>query len=176
MKASYMQTQNLKLVLQTTEEVIAMVEALPPAEKAEVSPVWLARIRASTAADPWTHGFSMVQRDSGTVVGSAAFKGPPTADGVVEIAYGVNPDYRCKGYATEAAQALTAYAFRSGEVRVVRAHTRPEPNASTRVLTKCGFRRVGEVIDPEDGLVWRWEKEIEKADGDGAGPDGVGVG
>ena len=155
-----MQTQNLKLVLQTTEEVIAMVEALPPAEKAEVSPDWLSRIRASTSADPWTHGFSMVQRESGTVVGSAAFKGPPAADGAVEIAYGVNPDCRCKGYATEAAQALTAYAFRSGKVRVVRAHTRPEPNASTRVLTKCGFRRIGEVIDPEDGLVWRWEKEI----------------
>jgi RimJ/RimL family protein N-acetyltransferase len=31
-------------------------------------------------------------------------------------------------------------------------------NASARVLAKCGFRRVGEVIDPEDGLVWRWEK------------------
>jgi [ribosomal protein S5]-alanine N-acetyltransferase len=25
------------------------------------------------------------------------------------------------------------------------------------VLTKCRFERVGEVVDPEDGLVWRWE-------------------
>ena len=63
------------------------------------------------------------------------------------------------GYATEAAQSLTEYAFSSGKVRVVRAHTLPEPNASTRVLTKCGFRRIGEVIDPEDGLVWRWERD-----------------
>ena len=80
---------------------------------------------------------------------------------MAEISYGVNPDHQRKGYATEAAQALTAYAFRSGQVRVVWAHTLPEPNASTRVLTKCGFRRVGEVIDPEDGLVWRWEKDFE---------------
>ena len=58
----------------------------------------------------------------------------------------------------KAAQALTTYAFSSGKVRLVRAHTRPEANASTRVLAKCGFRRVGEVINPEDGLVWRWEK------------------
>ena len=36
-----------------------------------------------------------------------------------------------------------------------------EANASTRVLTKCGFRHVGEVMDPEDGLVWRWEKHKE---------------
>jgi hypothetical protein len=28
------------------------------------------------------------------------------------------------------------------------------------VLTKCGFQYVGEVIDPDDGLVWRFEKVI----------------
>ena len=60
--------------------------------------------------------------------------------------------------ATEAAEGLASFAFGSGRVRVVRAHTLPEPNASTRVLAKCGFRYIGEVIDPEDGLVWRWEK------------------
>jgi ribosomal-protein-alanine N-acetyltransferase len=153
------QTKNLKLVPQTLEEVHAMIEAMTPAEKAELSADWLALLDASTSADPWTYGFSIVLRDSDTAVGRAGFKGPPAADGVVEIAYGLNPDYQGKGYATEAAEALTAYAFSSGKVRVVRAHTLPESNASARVLTKCGFRRIGEVIDPEDGLVWRWEKE-----------------
>ena len=152
-----MQTKNLKLVPQTLEEVHATIEAMTPAEKAELSADWLALLHASTSADPWTYGYSLVLRDSDTVVGRAGFKGPPAADGVVEIAYGLSPDYQGKGYATEAAEALTAYAFSSGKVRVVRAHTLPESNASGRVLTKCGFRRVGEVIDPEDGLVWRWE-------------------
>ena len=135
-----------------------MVEAMSPSEKAELSADWLARLRTSNLADQWTLGFSLVHLETDTVVGTCGFKGPPTADGVVEIAYGVSPDYQGKGYATEAAQSLTDYAFSSGKVRVVRAHTRPEPNASTRVLTKCGFRRSGEVIDPEDGLVWRWER------------------
>jgi len=27
-----------------------------------------------------------------------------------------------------------------------------------RVLECCGFECVGEVMDPEDGLVWRWER------------------
>ncbi len=156
-----MRTKSLKLVLQTIEEARAEIEAMSPADRAHVSADWLARLGALTSPDPWTLGFSLVHRDSETVVGSAGFKGPPTADGVVEISYGVNPDHHGKGYATEAAQALTAYAFSIGKVRVVRAHTRPEPNASTRVLAKCGFRRVGEVIDPEDGLVWRWEKDLE---------------
>lgn len=154
-------TKKLKLVQQTLEEVLAMVRAMTPSEKAEVSADWLARLRASTPADPWMLGFSVVDLEKDTVVGTCGFKGPPTAEGVIEIAYGISPEHQGKGYATEAAQSLTDYAFGSGKVRVVRAHTRPEPNASTRVLTKCGFRRIGEVIDPEDGLVWRWEKDDE---------------
>ena len=144
-----------------------MVEAMTPSEKTQLSADWLARLYASTSANPWTHGFSMVHRESDIVVGTCGFKGPPEADSVVEVAYGVSPDQQGKGYATEAAEALTAYAFDGGKVRVVRAHTLPQPNASTRVLTKCGFRRIGEVVDPEDGLVWRWEKDIQPAKHEG---------
>jgi RimJ/RimL family protein N-acetyltransferase len=112
---------------------------------------------------PWIHGFSIVHRETNANVGSCGFKGPPDVDAAVEIAYGVEPDHQNRGYATEAAQALTDYAFASGRVSLVRAHTLPERNASTRVLTKCGFAFVGEVIDPEDGRVWRWERRRDGA-------------
>lgn len=129
----------------------------------EVSPEWLERLRTSTDYDPWRHGFGVVEGDSDTVVGLASFKGPPDADGVVEIAYGIVPSYEGRGYATEAAAALVDFAQRDARVRVVRAHTLPERNASTHVLTKCGFELLGEVIDPEDGLVWRWERPPQRA-------------
>ena len=158
MCATYMQTKSLNLIPLTREDVLAMIEAMSAADKAQLSADWLTLLRASTTADPWTHGFSLVHRGSAAAVGRCGFKGPPAADGIVEIAYGIDPDHQGKGYATEAAEALVIFAFVSERVRVVRAHTLPEPNASTRVLTKCGFRYVGEVIDPEDGLVWRWEK------------------
>ena len=138
-----------------------MIEAMTPADRAEVSADWLARVTNSTSADPWTHGFSLVRREDGVVVGQGGFKGPPSEEGMVEIAYVVDPEHQGQGYATEAAEALTVFAFGDATVRTVRAHTRPEPNASTRVLTKCGFQNLGEVIDPEDGLVWRWEKQRE---------------
>lgn len=153
-----MQTKSLELVPQELEDVRAMVVAMGPAERAQLSADWLARLDAATSSDPWLLGFSLVQRGTGLAVGRCGFKGPPAADGVVEIAYGVDPEQQGKGYATEAAEALAAYALASAQVRVVRAHTLAEPNASTRVLTKCGFRRIGEVVDPEDGVVWRWEK------------------
>jgi RimJ/RimL family protein N-acetyltransferase len=152
------QTKSLKLIQKTLAEVRAWVDAMDPSEKAHLSAGWLARLHRSTSTDAWTHGFTLVYRDGDIVVGQAGFTGPPTADGTVEIAYGVVSDQQGKGYATEAAQALVAFAFSSGRVRVVRAHTLPESSASTRVLTKCGFRHIGEVIEPEDGLVWRWEK------------------
>jgi len=76
-----------------------------------------------------------------------------------EWLYGVTPDQQGKGYATEAAEALVSYAFGRDQVRLVRAHTFAAANVSARVLTKCGFKAVGEVIDPEDGLVWRWERQ-----------------
>lgn len=150
-------TKNLTLSLQGPKATLAWIEAMSPADRAEVSQTWLARAQAATSADPWIHGFHMVHRASGTAIGSCAFKGPPDADAAVEIAYGVDPNHQGRGYATEAAQALVEFAFGSGQVRIVRAHTKPEENASTRVLTKCKFESLGEVVDPEDGLVWRWE-------------------
>jgi RimJ/RimL family protein N-acetyltransferase len=163
MKSTHVATKSLKLVPQTRDEVRAYVEQMPPHERAEVSPVWLALLDSSSVIDPWVHGFVVVHRATESVIGKCGFKGPPGADGVVEIAYGIAPEHQGKGYATETAAALVSYAFDSGQVRVARAHTLPEPNASTRVLTKCGFRRIGEVIDPEDGLVWRWERKNEAA-------------
>jgi ribosomal-protein-alanine N-acetyltransferase len=127
-------------------------------QRAEVSPEWLAQLDAATV-DFWTLGFAIVDRDTHAVVGTCGFKGPPGADGIVEIAYGVTPDQQGKGYATEAAEALVSYAFGGDQVRLVRAHTFAAANASARVLTKCGFKPVGEVIDPEDGVVWRWERQ-----------------
>jgi len=133
-----------------------MIDGMSPFEKAQLSVAWLEQFEASAAADPWVHGFRLVHRNSGKVVGFCSFKGPPT-DGVVEIAYGIAPDEQRKGYATEAARALVEFARTFPEVRVIRAHTLPDGIASKRVLEKCGFRHVGEFIDPEDGPVWRFE-------------------
>lgn len=155
------QTKNLSLVLRSADEVLAWIDALDTETRAEISPDWLARVQASASSDPWTHGFVMWHRANGINVGSCAYKGPPDSEGTVEIAYGVDPEHQGQGYATEAARAMVDYAFGSGLVRVIRAHTRLEGEASMRVLTKCGFRRVGQVVDPEDGLVWRWEMRVE---------------
>jgi ribosomal-protein-alanine N-acetyltransferase len=124
----------------------------------EVSASWLEKLRAATGPDPWRHGFFVIHRESALVIGTAAFKGAPDADGMVEIAYGIVPSYENQGYATEAARGLVEYASASEDVKIIRAHTLPEANASTHVLKKNGFAFIDEVEDPDDGPVWRWER------------------
>jgi RimJ/RimL family protein N-acetyltransferase len=56
------------------------------------------------------------------------------------------------------AQGLVERAIAAPEVHRIRAHTLPEPNASTRILEKLGFLKSGDAMDPDAGPVWRWER------------------
>lgn len=168
------ETVNLRLLPYSPAQLLALIDGIEQFEQLigltaakglgdfmrsdDVSPAWLARLHASSVADPWIHGFAVVHQESQLVIGTAGFKGRPDDAGEVEIAYGIVTDYQNRGFATEAASALVSFAFESRLVNQVRAHTLPAANASTRVLTKCGFEYTGEVVDPEDGLVWRWER------------------
>jgi ribosomal-protein-alanine N-acetyltransferase len=170
-----LETPRLVLVACAAEQLLALIEQPERFEElsglraadglrdfyisGEISPRWFAALRSATGPDPWRHGFFVVERGGQRVVGTAGFKGPPDASGVVEIAYGIVPGCEGRGYATEAAGALVRFAKGDVSVRLIRAHTLPELNASTRVLGKCGFRHIGGVIDPEDGPVWRWERD-----------------
>jgi GNAT superfamily N-acetyltransferase len=104
-------------------------------------------------------GYFVVDEATREVVGSCAFKGAPTEEGTVEIAYFTYPGFEGRGYATGMAGKLIALASGSPAVRRVVAHTLPETNASTRVLERVGMTFMGEVIDPDDGRVWRWQTE-----------------
>ena len=93
--------------------------------------------------------------DQARAVGLCSYKNEPDACGEVEIAYYTFPHRERRGVATAMVRALTAGA--SPHVTLVIAHTLPVENASCRALQRCSYRWAGEVIDPEDGLVWRWQ-------------------
>ena len=111
-------------------------------------------LAANPRPDPWG---SYLAWDADTVVGVCAYKFPPDSAGAVEIAYGTFPAYEGRGYAKGMISALFALAVRSG-ASMIFALTLAEDNASNGALRREGFSFVGEVTDPEDGLVWRWEK------------------
>jgi ribosomal-protein-alanine N-acetyltransferase len=128
------------------------------------SPQFFAQLQTAMEFDPWRIGFAITHKVDNMMIGMCGFAAPPDFDGVVEIGYGIAPDYQGKGYASEAAKGLIDFAARDPRVRRICAHTLMQSNASTRVLEKCGFEKISEIVDPENNLpVWRWEKKTERA-------------
>ncbi len=113
-------------------------------------------IQASQIWHPWLP-YLFLFRPERAVVGLGGFKAVPDPQRTVEIGYSVAPSDRGRGFATSAARQLIEIAFASELVDCVCAHTLTEPSASTGVLEKCGMTKVSEVINPEDGKVWKWE-------------------
>jgi [ribosomal protein S5]-alanine N-acetyltransferase len=90
------------------------------------------------------------------LIGSVGYRGAPQ-NGVVEIGCSIATAFQRQGLATKTAKKLIQKAFRHKNVHKVIAHTLPDNKASIHVLKNCGMQYVCEVIDPEDGLVWKWE-------------------
>ena len=125
------------------------------------SPDFMARLDGAKESDPWQFGFAAIHKIDHVLIGMCGFPGPPDANGIAEIAYGIAPNYQGKGYATELAAALIEFASNDPRVKGIWAHTRAERNASTCVLKKCGFTKTAETIDPENNLpIWRWERGL----------------
>jgi ribosomal-protein-alanine N-acetyltransferase len=169
-----LETKNLKLLPHVPANLLALIESEEAYQKCSGlrtaegvrefllagSADFMARLRVATEPDPWNFGFAVLHKIDNCMIGFASFTGPPDSNGFVEIAYGIAAAYQGKGYATEAAAALVDFASRNNRVTKVCAHTLPETNASTHVLEKCGFKKIGETIDSENNLVWRWERDV----------------
>ena len=105
-------------------------------------------------APPW---ICYLAEEQGTLVGTCGFAGP-ASQGEAEIAYFTFPGREGQGIGTRMAVALLEHcaptAARQG-LKLV-AHTLPQEGASTRILRRLGFERVGTIAHPEDGTVWKW--------------------
>lgn len=86
------------------------------------------------------------------LIGSAALIGRPDEDGDVELAFGLLPEYRGRGFGAEAVRALAAWALQNGARRVI-VHLDAEDVFATRMLQKTGFTDTRE--PPYPGVA-RW--------------------
>ena len=159
-------TERLELVPATPELTRAALDgprALASGLGASVPPTWppeyldppsleytLDRLAGGAVqAAWWLHFFVLADSGSGRIlIGSGGYKGPPSADGTIEVGYGIVSDHRRRGFASEAVRGLLAHAFGFPEVQRVIAETLPELTPSIGVLRKCGFRPIGEGSEP----------------------------
>lgn len=167
-------TQRLALRPLTLETVVALLESRPrsaietivgaelpwtwPSRALvdQVFPASLEAISADPASRLWGDRLMITREGPARVVGSILFHGRPGADGVAEVAYGVEDASQGQGYATEALAPCIAWALAQEECRVVRATTTPWHRASKRLLEKVGMTKVAE--RREDGAeMWVYE-------------------
>jgi [ribosomal protein S5]-alanine N-acetyltransferase len=164
-----LETASLSMIPITLHHVEKLIEGSAAFESAYHMPVsdgylefpevlefWRTEMQDDPSGDEWGT-YLIIHRADHALIGLGGFKGAPDAQGRVEIGYGIATAYRGKGYATEAAQAMVDFAFGHPDVASVIAHTMPNENPSTSVLQKVGMVKIGETIDPEDGLLWRWQ-------------------
>lgn len=126
--------------------------ALPGLDEAGDFAPEIASLRETAPPPPWC---SYLAYEDGRAVAFGGFKGPPDADGEIEIGYLTFASQEGRGLAKRVAAHLVDVARGNGAARVC-AHTLPEENASTGVLAASGFARDGWGEDEDVGRVWRW--------------------
>jgi len=109
------------------------------------------QVLADPSVNPWLVRLAVL-RGTGQIVGLVNFHGAPDESGMVEIGYRVLPEHRRRGYATEMASTMWAYAATLPAVRVLRATFTPDNEGSRAIIEAAGLAQVGEQWDDEDGL------------------------
>lgn len=120
--------------------------------------------RAQMEADPSTRPWLLrliVVRDTREMAGYINFHAPPEDRGWVEIGYQIQPQFRRRGYAFEAAMAMFLWAAERGVSRF-RASVSPQNEPSLAMVRKMGFTRVGRQWDDIDGLEYVFEASLDQ--------------
>lgn len=160
-------TERLRLVAGTLEIALAELEdrqrfghllqadvppEWPPETLRDALPFFLELYQAHPDWAGWLGWYAIAIAEGKPVLcGSVGFKGPPSAEGMVEIGYSLLPRYQRAGLATEMVAGLVEWAFRHATVASIEAETTPDNLPSIRVLERNGFEPAGEGI--ESGFV-----------------------
>lgn len=94
------------------------------------------------------------------MIGYLYFTAAPSDTGMVELDGTIKSSYRRKGYMTEAAAILRAWAFSKKGVIMMLAHPQKEDEAFHGLLRKLGFAHWIEREDSADTEVWCCEKPV----------------
>lgn len=183
---SVLRTSRLRLIPATPESIraeLAAPAALGDVLEVDVPASWPPELYDADAAR-WTLAFLLAHPDDrrwslyyvaeimatprARLVGLCGYKGAPDEQGAVEIGYGIVPECRQRGFASEAVRALLATAFADPRVSSVIAHTLPELTASMGVLRRTGFTFEGPGADAQEPTAIRFRltrRDYEAATG-----------
>ena len=102
---------------------------------------------------------AVVRRDDGRLVGDLSLFWVSASHRQGEIGFVMHPAWHGRGYATEAARPLLAFAFETLGLHRVVGRTEARNTGSARVLEKLGMRREAHLVENE----WvkdEWQSEL----------------
>ena len=151
-------TKRLNIFPLSDEEMQERIDRETSAELKAAYAEMLAGCRKNPGQRIW-HALWVLQFNdgSGASVGTLSFKGL-NDQGMVEIGYGMNPEYQGKGLMTEAVSAVVRWAAAQPGVLTIEAETAPDNIASQRVLAKAGFVPSGVTGTEGPRYVWQGMK------------------
>jgi RimJ/RimL family protein N-acetyltransferase len=102
---------------------------------------------------------AVVSRETGRLVGTLALQWVSEAHRQGEIGFVMHPAEHGRGYATEAARPLLAYAFEELRFHRLVGRTEARNIGSARVLEKLGMRREAHLVENE-WVKGEWQSEL----------------
>jgi len=99
-----------------------------------------------------------VNKSSNEVIGSAGFHDFPDDNGMIEIGFGIVPEEQNQGFGMELLLGMWGMICKRSDVKILRYTVAPDNEPSMHIINKLGFTKVGEQMDPEDGLELIFEK------------------
>lgn len=145
-------TERLVIRMATDEEMQKLIENETNEEMKKAYGEMLSFSLANPTCRKWYIAW-LIELADGTRIGDLCFKGL-SSDGMVEIGYGLFPDFQGKGYMTEAVKGMVAWVIAQEGVKRVEAETEENNVASQRVLKKSGFVPTGKIGEEGPRFVW----------------------
>jgi RimJ/RimL family protein N-acetyltransferase len=89
---------------------------------------------------------------NGEIIGSAGFHDFPNENGMIEIGFGIIPEFQNQGFGKELLFGMWREIINRPDVKTLRYTVSPENAPSMHIIKSLGFDLVGEQMDEEDGL------------------------
>lgn len=166
MSVPFMQALVARDLAAAEREINAHVPAWLPDQLDHFLQYRLAQLAVDPSIREWLGRAMVMTDDAGRrrIVGTIGFHGPPDAQRRVEIGYSVDPVYRRRGLAREAARAMFDWAAATHGIRRFIASVSPGNAASLGLIAGFGFAQTGSQMDDIDGLELVFEADWPPAD------------
>lgn len=103
-----------------------------------------------------------VLKSTKEIVGSAGFHDFPNEEGMIEVGYGIVDEVQGQGFGQEFLLGMWRMIIKRDDVKILRYTVAPDNGPSVHIVEKYGFKKVGQQMDPEDGLELIYEQSSDE--------------